>query len=157
MTILIILFDQMNLSRFSLWSDWLQRCLPDKGESLLTECVQDITKYKSRIMVLACFNADMVEEIVRIPAGSKINGDIYLKILQSELVPSIRIWVDIGLPTQWKTKSIKPICLENRMLSTISITWIYNEFTDRQISISFVQKILKKCGWNSYMAKNKPY
>ena len=73
-------------------------------------------------MVLACFNADMVEEIVRIPAGSKINGDIYLKILQSELVPSIRIWVDIGLPTQWKTKSIKPICLENRMLSTISIT-----------------------------------
>jgi len=54
-------------------------------------------------------------------------------------------------------RSIKRICLEERMLSTISITRIYNEYTDRQISISSVQKILKKYGLNSYMIKRRPH
>ena len=54
-------------------------------------------------------------------------------------------------------RSIKRIYLEDRMLSTISITRIYNEYSERQISISSVQKILKKYGLNSYMAKKKPY
>jgi len=36
------------------------------------------TKYKPGIMVWACFNVDIVGEIVCIQAGSKMNGDIYL-------------------------------------------------------------------------------
>jgi len=65
-----------------------------------------------------------------------------------------------GIPrsiSERSIRSIKWICLEDRMLSTIIITQIYNEYADRQISISSVQKILKKCSWNSYRAKKKPY
>ena len=53
--------------------------------------------------------------------------------------------------------AIKWICQRNRILSVSSITSIYNTDILRHVSVSTVQKILRKYGLSSYTAPQKPF
>lgn len=73
---------------------------------------------------------------------------------------SVRDRMRKGRPTivsPQASRAIKRICKANRFASVPNITLRYNSSYVRNVSVSTVQKILKKYGFRSYTAIKKPY
>ena len=73
---------------------------------------------------------------------------------------SVRDKIRKGRPTivsPQASRAITRICKANRLLSVHNITHTYNTSAVQNVSVSTVQKIMKKYGFRSYSAMKKPY
>ena len=73
---------------------------------------------------------------------------------------SVQDKIRIGRPhivSPQAVRAIKRICQRNRLLSIDKITSTYNNYAFQRVSASTVHKILKKYGFKSYSAIQKPY